>query len=386
MSTLGPLVPADETFNHQIVDTFATVGQTDRSWTEKVCAMACARDGSLQLAFGMGKYTNRGVMDAYAGVSIGVRQWTTRASRVLAPNPDATSVGPIHYEVVEPFGLVRFALEPNDAVPISFEWLFRTAVPPVLENHEQHRSGDGYRLDADIARYHQIGTASGWAEIDGLRTELDEATWVSTRDHSWGVRYMVGAPVADVAPRTMPDGLSILTIWSPVLCERSDGLRYGLHLYYQRHTLGSFRRLELQGGIEHPDGRRDAFAEVVPELRFDDDNRRFLGGTLHCVMANGEARPITVSPISQTGFSLGTGLYFGFDDHWHGQWRGPLHVEGEYIADISDHDAARRVHQLRDCAIQVDDPVGHGRGWGNFQSLVTGTHPEMGLTADASFM
>ena len=40
--TLGPLVPADETFNHQITDTFATVSQSDRSWTEKVCAMACA--------------------------------------------------------------------------------------------------------------------------------------------------------------------------------------------------------------------------------------------------------------------------------------------------------------------------------------------------------
>ena len=47
MTSLGPLVAADETLNHQIVDTFATVSQSDRSWTEKICAMACARDGSL---------------------------------------------------------------------------------------------------------------------------------------------------------------------------------------------------------------------------------------------------------------------------------------------------------------------------------------------------
>ena len=83
MPTLGPLIPADESFHHQITDTFATVAQSDRSWTEKVCAMACARDGSLQLAFGMGKYPNRNVMDAYAGVSRGVEQWTVRASREL---------------------------------------------------------------------------------------------------------------------------------------------------------------------------------------------------------------------------------------------------------------------------------------------------------------
>src|SRR6187397_236697 len=87
---LGPLVPADETFNHQITDTFATVAQSDRSWTEKVCAMACARDGSLQLGFGMGKYPNRNVLDAYAGVSRGVEQWTVRASRELGATPDVT--------------------------------------------------------------------------------------------------------------------------------------------------------------------------------------------------------------------------------------------------------------------------------------------------------
>ena len=55
---LGPLGPADERFDHQIPDTFATVATSDPSWTEKVCAMAAKRDGSLQLGFGMGKYLN----------------------------------------------------------------------------------------------------------------------------------------------------------------------------------------------------------------------------------------------------------------------------------------------------------------------------------------
>ena len=50
MSTLGPLVAADESFHHQITDTFATVAQADRSWTEKVCAMAALRDVELDHA------------------------------------------------------------------------------------------------------------------------------------------------------------------------------------------------------------------------------------------------------------------------------------------------------------------------------------------------
>ena len=40
VTALGPLGPLDELLAHQIVDTFATVSQSDRSWTEKICAMA----------------------------------------------------------------------------------------------------------------------------------------------------------------------------------------------------------------------------------------------------------------------------------------------------------------------------------------------------------
>lgn len=384
MPTLGPLGPADESFHHQITDTFATVSQTDRSWTEKVCAMACARDGSLQLAFGIGKYINRGVMDAYAGVSRGVEQWTVRASRELAGEPDLTAVGPITYEVLEPLKVIRFSLAPNDVIPISFEWTFEAAVPPALENREHHRSRDGYRLDADIVRYHHTGRGSGWAEVDGVRTELLD--WVSTRDHSWGVRYQVGTEPTDLAPAPVPSGVGILVNWCPVLCRRSDGSEYGLHWYYQRHSMGDWSRIEMQGGVEHPSGRRDPFVALVPDLAFRDDNRRFEGGTVAMTMADGSVRPLTLAPISATGFHLGSGLYHGFDEQAHGQWRGALHVDGEYIADCSDPITAHRVHQHRDCVIRVDDPVGGGSGIGNLQSIVIGAEASMGLTANASFL
>jgi hypothetical protein len=384
--SLGPLVPADETFTHQITDTFATVGDADRSWTEKVCAMAAARDGSLQLHFGMGKYPNRGVLDAYAGVSRGVEQWTVRASRALASAPGDTAVGPITYEVEEPLRRVRFALGDNDVVPLRFEWTFEGMVPPALERREVHRSLDGARLDADIVRYHHIGLATGWVELDGQRHDVDEAGWFSTRDHSWGVRYMVGAPVEDVAPRPEVPGLASLVLWSPMLLERADGSRYGVHVYYQRHAVAGYERLEVQGGTEHPDGTREPFTAVVPELGFRDDNRRLLGGTLHCTSADGTERPLTLTPLGETGFHLGTGLYFGFEGHWHGEWRGPLHVDGEHVADCADVATAHRIHQFRDCVVKVEDPAGGGSGWGNAQTLATGPHPDLGLTEEASFL
>src|SRR5207248_10587776 len=110
----GALVDDDESFSHQIVETHARVAQADRSWTEKGCAMAAARDGSLQVALGVGKYTNRNVFDAYAGVSRGREQWTVRGSRRLSDDPERLGAGPVQYDVIEPFRCARFRCEAND--------------------------------------------------------------------------------------------------------------------------------------------------------------------------------------------------------------------------------------------------------------------------------
>lgn len=386
MAGLGPLVPADELFHHQITDTFATVAQSDRSWTEKVCAMAAPADGSWQLAFGMGKYPNRNVLDAYAGISRGREQWTVRASRRLVPDVDRLEVGPIRYEVLEPLRSVRFSLAPNDVLPIRFEWTFTGALPSALELPEQHRSRDGSRVDAQIVRYHQIGTATGWGQIDDARMELDEADSVSTRDHSWGVRYMVGAPVADVEGAPIPDGVATTILWSPLLCRDAAGDRYGIHVYYQRHGFGDWQRVELQGGVEHTDGRREPFASLVPHAEVDDANRRLRAIDLDCTMADGTGRPLRLEALGDTGFHIGTGLYFGFDDHWHGQWRGDLHVDGEHIADCTEPATAHRIHQMRDNLVRVEDPTGGGTGVGNLQSIFAGPQPDIGLTQEASFL
>jgi hypothetical protein len=381
---IGPLTAADEGFCHQIVDTFAVVGSTDPSWTEKVCAMAAARDGSLQLGFGLGKYTNRNVMDAYAGVSRGVEQTTVRASRRLAPEPELTVIGPIRYEVVEPLRRVRFSLEPNDTQPIAFDWLFESELPPQFEDRTHIRAG--YRVSAELARYHQIGRCSGWAEVDGVRTEITPETWVSTRDHSWGVRYGVGAEPTDLEPAAQDPTGSYHFFWTPSYLERPDGTAYGVFM-----VMNHFRRTGIDhkatwGTIEHPDGRVEHMADIVPELAYDPVNRRLRGGRVHCTMVDGSRRTIDVEVVSDTGFHLGTGLYFGFNGHHHGEWRGELHVEGERIDDCSTPENARRVHQIRDTVVRLTDPVGGGVGYGNWQPIAAGELPELGLSAATSFM
>lgn len=374
---------ADERLCHQIADTFGVVGSSDVSWTEKVCAMAAARDGSLQLGFGLGKYPNRNVMDGYAGISRGVEQVTVRASRSLSPEPELSSIGPIRYEVVEPLRAVRFVLEANDVQPIAFDWLFESIVPPFLEDRSHNRSN--YRVTTDLVRYHQTGTARGWVEVDGRRVDIHPDSWVSTRDHSWGLRYDVGQPLEDVEKSDPLTGVSFQMIWCPLFMERRDASRYALLLHYQIVKAPGFLQKKVMGGVEHPDGRIDRWLDLSPELDFDPTNRRLRGGVVHATTEKGP-RDIELTTVSDTGFHLGAGLYFGFDGHHHGEWRGRLHLDGERIADCTDPAQARRLHQLRDTVVRAVDPVGGGEGWGNCQPIVTGGDPELGLSVDDSFI
>jgi hypothetical protein len=382
---LGPLGPADERFDHQVADTFATVGTSDPSWTEKVCAMAARRDGSLQLGFGMGKYTNRNVLDGYAGISRGAEQITVRGSRRLFPNPDLTSVGPVRYEVLEPMQRVRFVLDPNPCQPLAFDWVYQAALPPATEERTHQRAPLGYRVSADLVRYHQIGTASGWIDIDGQRHTIDPDDWVSTSDHSWGVRYDVGTPSTDTDPFDPVAQMAFQMIWCPALMVDRDGTWWGLFMHLiDAQGFGHHQRT-VTGAVEHSDGRIERMADIDTDLAYDPSNRRLRGGTVRVTLEDGTERTFVLEVPTDTGFHLGAGLYFGWQGHHHGEWRGELHVDGERLADCRQPDLARELHQLRDTFVHIHEPASGAEGWGNCQPMITGSHADRGLDAASSF-
>ena len=368
-ASIGPLVNADEFFNHQIVETHASVLQSDPSWAEKVCGMVAARDGSLSIGFGFGKYINRNVVDAYGGVSRGVEQWTVRASRALDSAVNNIDVGPLRYEVIEPLQQVRVRLDATDQQPIAFDLLLEGLLPCMLEDREDRRTLNGYRHSANQIRYHQTGVASGWIELQGQRHQVTPEDWVMTRDHSWGLRPGVGAPLTDlqtdpvdaVAPR-------ILAIWNPLLFRKPDGSHYGFHQYYLLYAGEGWQHEKVQGGFEYPDGRREGLRRILPRLQFNPDNQRLLGGEVELTMMDGSQRLLHLQVQGDTGFHLGAGLYHGLDGRFHGQWRGPLLVEGEYCADCSSPAAVARLNQFRDALVTVFDPLTGATGWGNCQT------------------
>lgn len=380
--TIGPLLPSDEQFNHQVVETFATVGQSDPAWTEKVCGMAAAKDGLLQICFGFGKYTNRNVVDAYAGVSRGAEQWVVRGSRALDTDPNSVNVGPIYYEILEPLQQVKVTLEANEVQPIAFELVFHAVAACVVEEREDRRDPHGFRKATDQIRYHQTGIASGWLEIEGERFGITENGWVATRDKSWGIRPMVGLPAEDLEPDYHQYIPQALAIWNPILFEREDGSRFAFHHYYLQFTAPGFSHQRIQGGIEDKTGQTAKVIGMTPTLRFESPSKRLQGGEFLFEMEDGSERLMTFEKLSQTGFYLGAGHYHGGDGHHHGSWRGQLHVDGDHVENAAIPEVIARYNQFRDCMIRVEDKVSGAIGYGNCQTHVHGAWPEFGLSGD----
>ena len=213
---------------------------------------------------------------------------------------------------------------------------------------------------------------------DRRRADRDDA-----RHLGLDARPLLGRPLrhrpTPPGRRATRDGIgNYHFFWTPSYLERPDGSAYGIFMvfnHFRRPGIGPPRDL----GTRRAPGRHasSTIAEIVPELSYDPvepaaarrsrplhDGRRFATRTLE------------VEVVSDTGFHLGTGLYFGFDGHHHGEWRGELHVDGERIDDCSTPENARRVHQIRDTVVRITDPAGGGTGWGNWQPIVAGEHPD----------
>jgi hypothetical protein len=374
---IGPLVRADEYWNHQIADTFAITNVPDRGWTEKIWASLAAKDGSLQVDIGLGKYINRNVVDGFAGLSRGREQWTVRASRSLKSDPDSMAVGPISYEVIEPLSLVRFVLEPNDTQPIAFDLTLTGLMPPFFEARNRYR-GETNRLEQDVVRYNQAGSVSGWILLDGERHEVRDVDWFGVRDRSWGMRGdIIGHRPTDLQPVSRPTRSK--GQWGPWLLRNPDGSLY----YIALMTVGMFRDQIsgtefFSGQVNHPDGAQDRVVALEADFSFETRTRYLLRGAFDLSTASGATHHIEIEPLSDTGFHLRTGQYGLWNGGVHGAWRGEFHMDGEYIPDCVA--ILAELGQIRDRPVRVSD--GQATGYGIQETWYEGAWPDFGLVDD----
>ena len=215
------------------------------------------------------------------------------------------------------------------------------------------RSPDGYRVTHNILRYHQVGVASGWVEVEGSRVEIAADEWISIRDHSWGLRPGIGKPIPGL-PRGSRKIKQMFMTWLPMTLTRPDGSAYSLFVMYQEERGDGFTEIRCQAEQQNPDGTSHRFPSVEQDMHFEDGNRRFTHGTITLIDTDGSKRPLTITAAGPTGFHLGTAGYYGWNDWVYGQWVGDLKVEGSHVTDCDKPENARR-------AAPVAGPVGSDR-------------------------
>ena len=124
--------------------------------------------GLPALQFTIGVYQNMNVVDGGFVVIVDGQQHNLRVSRQLRPTYEMAS-GALRIEVVEPFAHLRLLIGDNSqGVRGELDWKASLAAQ---EEHQHYKRQWGRVLE-DYSRYDQVGTCSGWLEIDGARREL----------------------------------------------------------------------------------------------------------------------------------------------------------------------------------------------------------------------
>lgn len=389
MSERLTLTAADEYFCHQTVQTFEEVQSTDRNWTEKSYIVAFDDSASVMVAFGLGKYTNRNVMDGFAAVALPGRLTNVRASRVLRPELDTLKVGPLEWQIVEPPFRNRVLCEPN-AQGIEFDVEFMSDYRPIVGNAGRRRVNG--ITDNHTIRYFQPGVARGEVKVDGRSyTFTPEKSW-AYKDRSWGVRTMTGVPRPgsfhfDRANEFAETGLEPSGGHPP-------GILHGyLNLGFETFSISCLYTQGPDGAsLPSPTGAGEGFviypaATGKPPIRiarselvfeFWPGSRRVkqMRGTFH--LEDGTQKSVETHWHGLVWY-FRAGGYFGFRGWWQGKHMGALAVDGETL-DLSVKAVRDELYACEEIAVSCT--CEGERGFGVLEPWAIGALPGYGIKMD----
>jgi hypothetical protein len=355
-------VPLDEYPIHQAPLSMAQVATSDRNFYDRCYWNAHDRTGDIFLITGLGLYPNLGVIDAYATVRKGDRQWAARFSGALGDDRLNQRVGPYRIEVLEPLRKLRVVCD-GDEYGVGFDLTWDGSFPAVQE--PPHLIRFGAKTILDTARFAQVGTWTGTLRVDG--TEHTVVDWVGTRDRSWGIR-----PVGDPDPVGRPPAEPTQGFWWLYVPLRFDD--FAVVVIAQENPDG-FRTLNDAVRV-WPDGRVEQLGWPRVEIGYRSGSRHPERATLHLATSDGKPLPIEIETL--TGVALNVGCGYGGDPDWaHGQWKGENFAEGATY-DLTDPAIAGRM------PYSVIDHVARAtcdgaEGWGLFEHATFGRHDPSGF-------
>ncbi|MGH9137604.1 MAG: hypothetical protein ACRD0G_11235 [Acidimicrobiales bacterium] len=364
-------VPLDEYPIHQTPLSLRHVATSDRNFYDRWYFNAHDRTGEVLLVTGMGVYPNLGVVDAYAAVRRGDAQRVVRFSDALDPDGRGRlepNVGRYRIEVAEPLQRVRLACDSDDH-GVAFDLTWHASFPAVMEQPHVMRSGPGgSRAILDASRFAQVGSWEGVVRVGGDELTVDPATWMGTRDRSWGIRP-VGEPEAPGRNADEP----LEGFWWLYVPLRFDD--FAVVVIVQEEPDG-FRTLHDAARV-WADGRIEQLGWPEVDIAYRPGTRHPERATIH--LADRRRKPIDLE-VETLGFvALNVGAGYGGDPDWsHGQWRGDSFAEGT-VYDLTDPAVASRVPfgVLDHVARATCD--GH-EGWGLFEHASFGRHDPTGFS------
>lgn len=324
-------------------------------------------DGSIYFGLAMGLYPNRHVSDAAFSVVRGGEQLSVFASgRAPLDRRDATTVGPITVEIVEPLQTLRLIIDAPQQ-NLRADLRFDRRSPALEEPHFFQRIG--MRTFFDYTRLTQFGAWHGWIEADGRRIDVDPAEVLGSRDRSWGIRP-VGEPSPGLAPAGGPT--QFFWLWAPVNFP-------SLSTHFDVNEYGDGRRWHEVGAIAPVGDAPPRLVRTVEHrLAWRRGTRWVEWFEYDLVDWDGSVSTVRLEPMYEFQMS---GLGYGHPAFGHGTWKGEAVVAGERVAlPVSTPCAREHVHVQALCRATYHGADGrHENGIGILEQLAIGEHPT-GLT------
>ena len=176
----------DDFIGHQLPTTFDHVMSSDPAWMERLWYTGHpVPGGDFIFDIGLGWHPNRNVMDGFAGVAFGGKQYNFRVSRRLRPDPLETAIGPLEIEILE--GL---APPSPDAEAQRIRARLRSRI---RRDDEPARGGRAFP-SPQRSRHGAHGAGAATRRLSRLdrgrrrAARGQRADWLGQRDHSWGIR------------------------------------------------------------------------------------------------------------------------------------------------------------------------------------------------------
>jgi hypothetical protein len=362
------LGPVDEFPVHQIPQPIGWPGSSDRNFYDRSYLNAHDRTGNIFLITGIGYYPNLGVKDAFVLIRRGDVQTAVHLSDAIDGDRLNQHVNGYRIEVTEPLHKLRVILEETEGIAADLSW--QGLFDPVQEQPHVLRSGNRITLDAQ--RFAQVGTWRGHIVVDGEQIAVDPATWLGSRDRSWGIR-----PIGEPEPAGRPAHPPFEGMWWLYVPMAFD--EFGIVLIIQEEPSG-FRSLNDCTRIWR-DGRVEQLGWPRAKIHYRSGTRIPTGATIDATSTDGH--PVRFDVESKLPVPIHVGGGYGGDSDWqHGMWKGEKFTE-------------RLTYEMTDPAIisragfGVIDHVGRAlcrdgdgepvEGWGLFEHGALGRHDPSGF-------